>query len=93
MAEIFHPVLDKIKQQNTRTTKVKIFLEFLGDQSEETIKLVMEKLKKKNMYIYRQLFPNIDKYPDIGNGLLYIIFQAYIRVVANTQFLVADPDF
>jgi hypothetical protein len=44
---IFHPVYDKIKRQSTRAAKVEMFLEFLRDQSEETIKLVMEKLKRK----------------------------------------------
>jgi hypothetical protein len=47
------------------------------------------------MYIYRQLFPNVDKYQDIGNGWLYmyIIFNVYFSYIAKTQYFVVDPDF
>lgn len=46
---------------------MEIFLEFLKEQPENKIKLVIEKLKEKNLYAYGQLFPNIEKYHDIGN--------------------------
>ncbi|XP_062617779.1 uncharacterized protein LOC134279403 [Saccostrea cucullata] len=65
VADIFHPVLEKINRAGLRSTKVKAFLEYLTNQSEEKIKVVVEKLKEKNKYIYNQLFPDTAKYQDI----------------------------
>ncbi|XP_062571287.1 uncharacterized protein LOC134233340 [Saccostrea cucullata] len=72
VADIFGPVLEKMNQPNLRTTKVNAFLEYLKNQPEEKIQIVLEKLREKNKYIYDQLFPDTTKYQDIGK--IYGIF-------------------
>ena len=66
VAAIFASVTSDVKEQPNRTAKNKLLLEHLKKQSEEKIQLVLEKLEKTNGYIYRQLFPKIEKFQDIG---------------------------
>ncbi|XP_078314759.1 uncharacterized protein LOC144619747 isoform X2 [Crassostrea virginica] len=65
VAAIFASVTSDVKEQPNRTAKNKLLLEHLKKQSEEKIQLVLEKLEKTNGYIYRQLFPKIEKFQDI----------------------------
>ncbi|XP_062617032.1 uncharacterized protein LOC134278759, partial [Saccostrea cucullata] len=64
VADIFSPVLEKMREPSLRRAKVEFFLEHLKKQPEEKIKLVLDKLQEKNKYIYEQLFPDTAKYRD-----------------------------
>ncbi|XP_062583988.1 uncharacterized protein LOC134245747 [Saccostrea cucullata] len=65
VADIFGPVFKKFSQPELRTTKAEVFLEYLKNQSEKEIEVVLKTLKEKNKYIYDQLFPETTKYQDI----------------------------
>ncbi|XP_061172288.1 uncharacterized protein LOC133181727 [Saccostrea echinata] len=65
VADIFSSVLEKMNQPGLRAANVEFFLEYLKNQSEEKIQVVVDKLKDKNTYIYDQMFPNTAKYEDI----------------------------
>lgn len=66
MGHIFSPVKADIENRKTRTDKVKLLLEHLKKESEDTIKLVLDRLKEKNRYVYDKLFPNVEKFQDLG---------------------------
>ena len=66
IAAIFEDICADVKKQKTRSAKNELILEHLKKQPEETIQLVLEKLEKRNSYIYRQLFPKTEKFQDIG---------------------------
>ena len=66
IAAIFEAICSDVKKQKTRSAKNEILLEHLKKQPEETIQLVLEKLEKRNSYIYKQLFPKTEKFKDIG---------------------------
>lgn len=66
MGHIFSSVKADIENRKTRTDKVKLLLEHLKKESEETIELVLDRLKEKNRYVYDKLFPNVEKFQDLG---------------------------
>lgn len=66
VGHIFSPVKADIENRKTRTDKVKLLLEHLKKESEDTIKLVLDRLKEKNRYVYDKLFPNVEKFQDLG---------------------------
>ncbi|XP_034304233.2 uncharacterized protein [Magallana gigas] len=65
MGHIFSSVKADIENRKTRTDKVKLLLEHLKKESEETIELVLDRLKEKNRYVYDKLFPNVEKFQDL----------------------------
>nr|XP_022297006.1 uncharacterized protein LOC111106572 [Crassostrea virginica] len=65
IAAIFACIRADVKEQTNRRAKNELLLKHLKKQTEETIKLVLEKLEKKNCFIYRQLFPKTEKFHDI----------------------------
>ncbi|XP_062592935.1 uncharacterized protein LOC134254433 [Saccostrea cucullata] len=69
VADIFRSVIEMFYKPGLRTIKAEAFLKFLKDQPDEKIKVVLEKLKEKNKYIYDRLFPDTSKYRDIGNTI------------------------
>ena len=66
VAAIFTSVREDVKEQPNRTAKNELLLEHLKKQPEEDIQFVLEKLENRNAYINRQLFPNTEKFQDIG---------------------------
>ena len=74
VAAIFASVRAAVKKQSIRTAKNELLLEHLKKQSEKTIQSVLEKLEKCNGYIFRQLFPETEKFQNIGkyNGICKI---------------------
>lgn len=76
VGHIFSPVKADIENRKTRTDKVKLLLEHLKKESEETIELVLDRLKEKNRYVYDKLFPNVEKFQDLE----YLI---NVKVVIN----------
>lgn len=66
VAAIFTSIRANVKEQTNRIAKNELLLEHLKKQPEEDIQLVLEKLEKRNAYIYGQLFPNTEKFQDIG---------------------------
>ena len=66
VATIFASIKADVKEQTNRTAKNKLLLEHLKRQPEETVQFVLEKLEKRNSYIYRQLFPKTKHLQDIG---------------------------
>ena len=50
----------------TRTKKIGLILKHLGEQPEETVKIVLDTLQEKNSFIYEQLFPNTEAFNDLG---------------------------
>lgn len=72
VGHIFSPVKADIENRKTRTDKVKLLLEHLKKESEETIELVLDRLKEKNRYVYDKLFPNVEKFQDLGEYLIKV---------------------
>lgn len=72
MGHIFSSVKADIENRKTRTDKVKLLLEHLKKESEETIELVLDRLKEKNRYVYDKLFPNVEKFQDLGEYLIKV---------------------
>ena len=63
---VFASIRADVKEQTNRAAKNRLLLEHLKKQPEDTIQLVLEKLEKRNSYIYRQLFPKTENFQDIG---------------------------
>lgn len=66
VGHVFSPVKAGIENVTNRTDRVKLLLEHLRKESEEKIKLVLDRLKEKNRFVYDKLFPNVEKFQDLG---------------------------
>lgn len=65
VGHVFSPVKAGIENVTNRTDRVKLLLEHLRKESEEKIKLVLDRLKEKNRFVYDKLFPNVEKFQDL----------------------------
>nr|XP_022310631.1 uncharacterized protein LOC111115979 isoform X6 [Crassostrea virginica] len=65
VAPIFQSVITTLEKMTTRTEKIGLILKHLGEQPEETIKIVLDTLQEKNSFIYEQLFPNTEAFNDL----------------------------